>query len=445
MILAIIFLIKCSDMETKWLVKCEPAGPGNYRINGIASLRKHSYVVASTFWPIDEQPRCITADYDENGDLIWYTPYITKGIRASKAIAVRAFPSGIIDVTHDIYVLAQTTDPIGVERVVLIKYDSLGNANWDKIIEKSKDEITSTLLNDQLNNIYIAGWSKHVRVPADIFIAKYRPSGECVWINNFQDPSIEFDSLIFALNNNGQFLIAGYLIDHEDFFYMIYDSLGKLINIKKCVTPVQEILLTDAQIDDHRNIYLLGGSYSDSSGSDYYIAVYDNNDSLIFEEAYDGPAHLEDIATNVIVEELSPESLYIYIVGSSENEDSCSEVRTVKYDIAGNELWTKTLKGRKNEPAIPCLCGPLKIHARTGQDVEYFYIAGSLGDDIFIIKHSTRGFITWFTRYSTPDALNRLTAFSGYGFAIESRTENTIDAYLGKFGKSEQFGIIRWD
>lgn len=444
-LILIAFFVECSEMETKWKVKFEPAGPGNYRISGIASLRKHSYVAASTFWAGDKHPSCITACYDENGVLIWHTAYETKDKSTSKAIAVRAFTSEIIDVTHDIFVLAQMTDLKGTERVVLIKYDSLGNIQWDKVIEKSKGEITSTLLNDHVNNIYIAGWTMHGRGSANIFIAKYRPSGENIWVSNYQDPSIEFDSLKFALNKNGQFLVAGNLIDRGDFFYMIYDSLGKQINVKKCATPEQEISLADAQLDDHGNIYLLGTSYSDKSGSDYFIAVYDNNDSLIFKRSYDGPAHLEDIPIDMIVEESCPESLYIYIIGSSENEDSLSEVRTVKYDIASNELWNKTLKGRKNESAKPYLCGPAKIYHRKPQPVEHFYIAGSVGDDVFIIKHSTRGFITWFTRYSTPNAVNRLTAFSGFCAALESRTENTTDAYLVKFGKAEQLGIIRWD
>jgi hypothetical protein len=444
-IVSIVFLVKCSDMEIKWVKKFEPAGKGNYRINGIASLRKQGYVIVSTFWSTDKNPICITASYDENGELIWHTAYETNDKVATKAIAVRATPSGLIEVAHDIFVLARTTDLTGEDRIVLIKYDSLGNMQWDKVIERLKGAVTSKLLSDHLNNIYIAGWTIQATDPANIFIAKYRPSGELVWTIYSRAPSIYLDSLSFALNNKDQFLVAGCLTDNEDFFYTVYDSLGQQIKEKKCATAIQEISLTDAQIDDHGNVYLLGTSYSDSSGSDYIITVYDKSDSLIFEESYDGPAHLEDIATAMIVDELSPESLCIYIIGSSENEDTLNEVCSVKYDITGNELWIKTLKGRKNEPAEPNLCGPSTLPPRTPQDNEHFYLAGSMGDDVFILKHSTRGFITWFIRYSTPHAVNRVAALSGFCLGLESRTESTVNAYILKYGKAEQLGIIRWD
>jgi hypothetical protein len=344
-------------METKWVVKCEPAGPGNYRINGISSSRTytssnnydhrvkgvsssktHSYVVTGAYWTNEKESVCITVNYDADGKLLWQTIYGSQGLKSSKGNAICAITGEIVEVKHDIYVLAHTTDLKGINAVVLIQYDSLGNVQWDKIVEKSRGEITSALLNDRLNNLYIAGWTSNSADSVDIFIAKYRASGELVWLSKYHNPAFIFDDLKFDLSKNDQFLVAGYLKHKKDFFFMKYDSLGKFLNMTKCETSIQEISLADARIDEYANIYLLGTVQNDKSDKDYVIAVYDKNDSILFEKYIDGPAHHDDVATALIVEDPYAESMYVYVIGSRENEDSVSEVLTVKYDISGNEI-----------------------------------------------------------------------------------------------------------
>ena len=463
-VLSIIWVVNCSEMETKWEVKFEPAGPGNYRINGISSSRTyaspnnydhrvkgnffsktHSYVVTGAFWTDEKESVCITANYDADGELIWHTVYESQGLRSSKGNAIRAITGEIVEVKHDIYVLAQTTDLKGVNAVVLIQYDSLGNVQWDKVIEKSRGEITSALLSDHLNNLYIAGWTTNSAGSIDIFIAKYRPSGELVWLNKYHYPTLVFHALKFSFSKNGQFLVAGHLKDNKDFFFMKYDSLGQLINLTKCETSIQEISLADARIDEHGNVYLLGTTHNDKTGEDYVTVVYDKNDSLLFEKCFDGPAHQDDVANALIVEDSYAGSLYVFAIGSSDNEDGVSEVLTVKYDLTGNEIWTKAFKGRKNELAKPYLYGPRIIRSPTQHDVNNFYITGYVGDDVLLLKHNTKGFISWFTRYAKVGTVCRPTAFRGFCIGVESVSDKGSDAYLIKFGKAEQLGIIRWD
>lgn len=463
-VLSIILVVNCSEMETKWEVKFEPAGPGNYRINGISSSRTyaslrnhdprvkgvpfsmtHSYVVTGAFWTEEKESVCITANYDADGELIWHTVYESQDLKSSKGNAIRAITGEIVEVKHDIYVLAQTTDLKGVNAVVLLQYDSLGNVQLDKVIEKSRGEIMSVLLNDHLNNLYIAGWTTNSADSVDIFIAKYRPSGKLAWLNKYYNPTIVFDTLKFCFSENGQFLVAGHLRYNKDFFFMKYDSLGKLVKLTKCETSMQEISLADAQIDKHGNVYLLGTTHNNKTGKDYVTIVYDMNDSLLFEKCFDGPAHQDDVANALIVEDSYAGSLYVYAIGSSENENGMKEVLTVKYDQLGNEIWTRTFKGRKNESAKPCLHGPGIIYSPTQHDVKNFYITGDVGDDVLVLKHSTKGFISWFTRYSKIGTICRPTAFRGYCVGIESVSDKRSDAYLMKFGKAEQFGIIRWD
>ncbi|MGB3341712.1 MAG: hypothetical protein WBB37_09560 [bacterium] len=443
-LLSIIFLVKCSDMETKWVVKCEPAGPGNYRINGISSLRTDNYITG-TYWISDKKPVCITAKYSEKGELLWHTVYEAQDFISAKGYAIRAITSEIIDIKHEIFVLAQTVDSKGFNAMVLVKYDSLGNLLWDKIVQRSRGMVTGALINDYLNNLYVAGWTDQSTDSKEIFIAKYRPSGDLIWQSKYQNQNLSFDTLRFCIGKNGQFIIAGVQKQTDDFFYMKYDSLGKFINFIEHETLGNTSSIADVQTDENGNVYVLGTTNNNETSKDYVILMYNQKDSLILEKFIDGPAHQDDIANALVLEESAAESLFIFVIGSSMNEVGIEEVLTVKYAQSGEQIWTKTFKGRKDEPAEPLQRAPYLICPSCNTDRTNFYITGYVGDDVLVLKHSTRGFISWFTRYSTPGAINRPTAFKGSCVAIESKTERGTDACLMKFGKAEQLGIIRWD
>ncbi len=444
MILSIIFFVKCSDMETKWVVKCEPAGPGNYRINDISSLKTDNYITGA-YWMSDKEPVCITAKYSEEGELLWHTIYRSQDFESARGYTIRAFFADLVDRQPEIFVLTQTTDTKGFNALVLIEYDSLGNLQWDKIVQRSHSNLTGVLINDYLNNLYVAGWTEVGRDSREIFIAKYRSSGDLAWLNKYQKRNLKFDTLLFCVGNNGQSLIAGVHKNTNDLFYIKYDSLGRFVDLIEHETFGNTNSIADIQTDKNGNVYILGTTNNNETGKDYVLLIYDQNDSLFLEKDFDGATHQDDIAHALILEESTPESLFVFAVGSSVNEAGIEEVLTVKYDQNGEQMWTKTFKGRKNEPAEPFLCSPHLIYTSCSTDRLNFYIAGSVGDDVLVLKHSTRGFISWFTRYATLGAINRPTAFTGFCIAIESKTEKGSDAYLMKFGKAEQLGIIRWD
>lgn len=431
-------------METKWVVKCEPAGPGNYRINGMTTLKK-DYYITGAFWTADHDSVCITAKYDEDGNLLWHNTYEPENSIITQGCAVHALTQELVDITHEIFVLARIKDSKGLNTVALIKYDSFGNIQWDKSIKRSRKKINSVLLNDYMNDLYIAGWFEVTENSKEIFIAKYHPSGNLVWQSKYRNKALLYDTLCFCLGKNGQFLMAGAAEFSNRFFYIRYDRLGNFINLIEYETSGSKNSIADILTDNSGNVYILGTSYNNKTGKDYLILVYDECDSLILEQSFDGPAHKDDIACALIIDTSVEDTVYVFALGSSMSETGIEEVLTVKYDLGGEQLWTKTFKGRKNECAEPVLRSPRLIYPSSQMKQTNYYITGYVGDDILILKQSTKGFISWFTRYSVPCAVNRPTAYHGYGVTIESKTEKGLDAYLMKFGKAEQLGIIRWD
>ena len=309
--ISILLFLCCSEMETKWTGKFDAAGPGNYRINSIYSSKTGTYVTG-THWTTDKGPFCITAKYDPNGELEWHKIYEQQYLKAAQGKSILVTKEHALDTVPDIYVLCQANDIHGIKKVVLIKYDSLGNIQWDKVIEESTGEITSKILLDYQGNIYIAGWSTNPRDSINIFIAKYEPSGELAWFTKYYNPSLVFRDLKFDIRKGDQILIGGALEKTQDFFFMRYGSLGNFLSVTKYESPEQENILVDIKMGVEGSVYLTGTSFSNESNNDYLTVAYDKDNNLLWAKRFDS-VRLDDVARAIAVDESSN----VYVTGSS--------------------------------------------------------------------------------------------------------------------------------
>lgn len=437
--ISILLFLCCSEMETKWTGKFDAAGTGNYRINSIYSSKTGTYVTG-THWTTDKGPFCITAKYDPNGELEWHKIYEQQYLKAAQGKSILVAKEHALDTIPDIYVLCQANDIYGIRKVVLIKYDSLGNIQWDKVIEESTGKITSKILLDYQGNIYIAGWSTNPRDSINIFIAKYEPSGELAWFTKYYNPSLVFSDLKFDIRKGDQILIGGALEKTQDFFFMRYGSLGNFLSLTKYESPEQENILADIKMGVDGSVYLTGTSFSNESNNDYLTVAYDKDNNLLWAKRFDS-VRLDDVARAITVDESSN----VYVTGSSENEQGNTSILTIKYDREGNELWTNTFKGKKNESVEPYILYPGFLYYGRKTVVRTFFITGTAGHDVLILKHNTNGFYSWSTRYKDKGRICKPTAFSKDCVAIESTLQGKSEAVIVKYDKAEQFGIARWD
>lgn len=449
----ILLFLGCSEMEIKWVKKFDPAGPGNYRINKISSFKKGSTYVIGKYWTADKDPYCITAKYNANGELEWHKIYEKEDLRATEGKSIRMMRTqdDLLEKRWNIYVHVQTTDRANIKNSTFIKYDSLGNLEWERIVEKlseEESELESVMLTDYADNIYIAGLRTNSKDSINIFITKYNKLGEKIWSTIYYNPNLYVRHVKFDIKKPDQFLIGGVSESTKDFFFIRYDSLGEFMSLTKHQSPEHENILADIQMGMEGNVYLAGTCFSNETGIDYLTLAYDKNDSLLWANRFDGASHMDDIPKAIALDESSN----FYVTGSSENRKEVTEIRTLKYDKDGNELWSTTFCGRKNESAEPYflipefLCyGKKTIVSSDSMQVWNFSMVGSIGNDILLLNHSTNGFISWSIRYKGRGKMNKPTAFSKNCVAMESKSEKDSDAILVKYGKTKQFGIVRWD
>jgi len=435
----IVFLfLCCSEIEIKWTKKFDAAGLGNYRINDLYSFR--DIYVTGAYWASDQNTSCITAKYSEEGELEWFNTYKQQNPKITEGKSILIIKGDVVEDNPDVCVLMESADMNNIRNAILIKYDSLGTIEWEKIIEESPGAIESKIFADDQNNIYVAGWKKNSEESITIFIAKYRSSGEFVWSSEYYNLSLSSSNLKFNINSGNQFLISGIIENSWDFFFMRYDGQGKFLGFTTCETPEQEIILADAKIDNEGNVYLTGTTLSSETGNNYITVAYDKNNNVLWRKHFDGENHLDDVSQALSLDDSSN----VYVTGSSETQKGITEIVTVKYNQDGDELWTETFKGRKKESTEPYFLRPGFIHYERSSTVSNFYIAGCIGDDVLILRYNTNGLQKWAARYG-KEGTNIPTAFSGWCVAVESMSEEGSDVFIIKYGKSEQFGILRWD
>jgi hypothetical protein len=250
---------------------------------------------------------------------------------------------------------------------------------------------------------------------------------------------IAFEILKFDIMEPDYFAVAGLLKNTNEFFYMKYDSAGQFQKLIRSETENRITLLSDLKIDPAGNVFLTGAIRNPETGDDFMIVAYNNEDSLLWFNEYDGEAHGNDLSRFISVDEVSN----VYITGSSEDSKGIATIVTMKYDVAGNLAWTQNLE--QKEAAEPLFMEPRYLRLGKRPYLQHLYVAGIIGNDVLIARCNTSGFYSWHKRQSTRSKITRPTALSPAYLALECVVDGRTDALLVKYGPSAILGLTRWD
>jgi hypothetical protein len=92
--------------------------------------------------------------------------------------------------------------------------------------------------------------------------------------------------------------------------------------------PVQGLHQGNAvALDNIGNVYLAGQSPGNGTGNDIVAIKYDSNGNQLWVQRYDGPAHGDDIATGIVVDNQAN----VYVTGYSATTNGGTEFVTIKY------------------------------------------------------------------------------------------------------------------
>jgi DNA-binding MarR family transcriptional regulator len=295
--------------------------------------------------------------------------------------------SVLIDNANEIYVVGMTTsyaDPDG--DMVIIKFDSDGNQQWNFTWGGTELDIARVIVKDSLNNYYIAGeTSSFGDIDGDTILVKFDSN----WIEQWNvtwGGSDEDYPMSMEIDSNGDICIVGWSNSADpspgeaDVMLLKYDASGTLIWDEDWGISLTQ-RGSGIAIDSNNNIYFVGWTFG-SSGMKGHLVKYDTNGNYQWERIWGVDGIHGNSWTGLIIDSNDG----IFISGYTTTHGPFTgegDVILFNYDTSGNQNWYKTWGMPDQESAI-CINMDSKHN---------LYLAGftnSLGAggyDIFLIKY----------------------------------------------------------
>ena len=181
------------------------------------------------------------------------------------------------------YLLAEYSRSSSSKGNVLIKYDSTGNELWNRSYEKVDLQFGLDIKVDSLGNAYVASSGlAQENMHVNWGVRKYDSQGNFLWASSYDAGPKTAESAQqpkMTLDKHGKIYLAGsknsgrdQVNAQMDYVTMKYDSNGKqLWKIK--YDDGKRDHLANIVVDNNDNLYVAGGSYSDSSGKQGYATI----------------------------------------------------------------------------------------------------------------------------------------------------------------------------
>lgn len=305
----------------------------------------------------------------------------------------------------------------GLSDMALLSYDLAGNSRWLRQLGGSHEDRARAVAADANGSVLFAGFAKaalgsdpHVGL-ADVALVKHDASGALQWIRQLGTTAWD-EALGLAIDAAGNSIVVGQTdgdlggsgyAGATDAFILKYDAAGNLLWRRQHGSAAEDIA-NAAAVDANGNIYIAGFSRGDLDGqlntnsgwADLMLIKYDAAGNHQWTRLYGSV--VTDKGTAITLDSTGA----IYIAGAT--ADSLDGIPSaggydyfvVKYDAAGNRLWTRQFGSGADDFAYG-------ITADASGNV---YVAGSTAgaldgntntgaEDVFVAKYDATGNRLW--------------------------------------------------
>lgn len=290
LVLMLISSISFGQLVTKVLTY---NGPGNQidKCTGITQDNfGYVYATGVSWGSNSTKEDYATIKFGEDGDYIWAVRYDGPGHNIDNATAITIDNAGNVYVTG----WSRSGSDYGTEDYCTIKYNNNGQQLWAARYDGAVGvdcyyyDYASAIVVDNAGNVYVTGesWGND-DLNGDYLTVKYNSNGVVQWAKRYNGPSSKNDKAL---------------------------SIG---------------------LDAMNNVYVTGASEQQGKGYDYVTIKYSTTGSQQWAVRYDGPAYLNDIASELRVDGMGN----VFVTGSSHGGNSKLDYTTIKYNTSGQQQW----------------------------------------------------------------------------------------------------------
>jgi hypothetical protein len=336
--------------------------------------------------------------YSSGGSQLWVRSYNSTINGDDEALAIA------VDRNLNVYITGFVT--LVNTDIYTIKFNSSGTPQWNRFIQGTavEDDKAYAITIDNLDNIYVGGYTTNDSTGADFTLIKYTSGGVRKWIGYYDGPAHSDDiAVCMTLSEGNRIYLAGWsksdtTASTEDYMTVRFNpESGDTVWTRRYNGSGNgEDKVYAITIDKLDNIYitgyvtvesLTGGIHS--SNLNYMTFKYDSDGNILWETPYDSGSNNE-IANALFV---SNSGEYLFVTGSTRkgNDPDSQNIATVKYNIlTGIQMQASIIDGRGK-----------------GEDIAYGVYADS-ADNIYLagyMKNLTTGLDMFSSKYHGGDLI----------------------------------------
>lgn len=288
-----------------------------------------------------------------------------------------------VDNLNNIYVTGYSSKPGTEPDLVTLKYDSDGVLDWLSIYDSyglSWDQGVSVKV-DNAGFVYVSGNTSVVEYNYDFITLKYDGySGDTLWVRRFDDGSSVFD---MTIDNYSNVYVTGRGV--QGFCTIKYDRNGSVDWIVNSQVGSEPHAIA---LDRLFNVYVTGERYGQSTEFDCVTEKYDSNGTIKWSKIYNnfGVNHYDN-SNSIAVDDSSN----VFIGGRSDNSAYISDFLVVKYNTFGVQQWVNRFSGVGS--------GDDAIHKIILDKYGNCYATGSSENQYATMKYSPSGIQQWVMFY----------------------------------------------
>jgi len=294
------------------------------------------YVVGDTSSAGAGSSDLLVVKYDSSGTIQWQR--VLGGASAEFGFALA------VDSLDNIYVSARTASAgVGGTEFLTVKYDSSGAVQWQVLLGLAGNEFPASITVDSSDNVYICGSTSSIGAGGtDFLTAKYNSSGVLQWQKLLGGTPNE-NARGIVTDSSANVYVVG---QHQDVFgptallFAKYNSSGT-IQFQRFLSGASPDDGNNIAIDSLGDLYVVGFTGSaGAGGNDLLLAKYNSAGTVQWQRVLGGAA--DDRGLNVTVDSLDN----IYVVGQTASTGAGStDFLIAKYDSSGTIQWQRVLGG----------------------------------------------------------------------------------------------------
>jgi uncharacterized delta-60 repeat protein len=338
------------DVIEQWVARYN--GPGNCDDNAEAIAVDESgnvYVTGHSFGSSSHNDYA-TTKYDTDGAEQWVARYNGPGNYNDTPTAIA------VDSFGNVYVAGHSYGNQTSSDYATIKYNSEGVEQWVARYNGpgNGNDLVFAMSTDSAGNVYVTGESYDNESRLDYTTIKYDENGRQRWVATYNGSGNYNDSAkAIALDAFGNVYITGYsnsgAESSRDYTTIKYDSSGYQLWVARYAGPsgppyMRDDVANAIVVDALGQVYVTGYSDGADTSYDYATLKYDSDGKELWEARYNGSANKYDYAQALVLDSFG----CVYVTGYSDNESTCQDYATVKYDSFGNQLWVAKYNGPAN-------------------------------------------------------------------------------------------------